>query len=79
MAISTFKELILVCEALGFEKYNGKNCIIYKGMANGKYCRIVIHPHAQGRDIATGLFHRYVKDLGFSNENDYFDFLRKTK
>lgn len=44
-------------------------------MANGGYRKVVIHLHSEGRDIATGTFHKYVKDLGFTSEDDFRRFL----
>lgn len=75
MATSTFKHLISVCEALGLKCRETKTCLIYEGTANGAYRKIVIHLHSTGRDIATGTFHRYVKDLGFNSEEEFRKFL----
>ena len=38
--------------------------------------RISIHVHAEGRNIATGTFRNYVKDLKFKNEEEFFNYLR---
>lgn len=75
MATCKFKHLISVCEALGLTCRRTKICLIYEGMANGGYRKIVIHLHAEGRDIASGTFHGYVKDLGFNSEDDFRKFL----
>ena len=75
MATAKFKHLISVCEALGLQCRETKICLIYEGTANGGYRKIVIHLHSLGRDIATGTFHRYVKDLGFDSEKDFQKFL----
>lgn len=52
-----------------------KVCLIYEGIVKGENRKVVIHLHAQGRDIATGTFHKYVKDLGFSSEDELRKFL----
>lgn len=75
MATSSFRDLVLVCEALGLKRKDTKNGEIYKGYANSRYCRISIHAHAMGRNIATGTFARYVKDLGFESEEAFKRFL----
>ena len=54
-----------------------KNCLIYEGTANGGFRKVVIHLHSKGRDIATGLFKSYVKDLGFNNEDEFRKHLNK--
>lgn len=76
LAATTFKDLISVCEALGLRERRTKRCLIYEGNVNGKYCKIVMHLHSEGRDIATGTFHEYVKQLGFTNESEFSKFLK---
>lgn len=77
MATCSFRDLEAVCIALGLKAEQITDGVIYKGFANGKFCRIVLHIHARGRDIATGTFVRYVKDLGFKNANEFFDYMRR--
>ena len=75
MPTSSFRDLIKVCESLGLTCKATTNGLIYTGMANGKYCRISIHKHAGGRDIPTGTFFQYVKDLGFQSINEFIEYL----
>ena len=75
MATAKYRHLISVCVALGLRRRETKICTIFEGMANGGYRKIIVHMHAQGRDIPTGTFHNYIKDLGFSNEDDFQKFL----
>lgn len=77
MATVSFRELISVCTSLGLRKRMTRICLIYEGYIKGRYCRIIMHIHSEGRDIPNGTFHRYVRDLGFNNENDFFQFLHK--
>ena len=77
MATAKYKELMLVCKGLALNCEQTKRCLIYKGMANGKYCRIVIHLHSEGRDIPTGILRKYVKDLGFNSVEEFREFLNK--
>lgn len=77
MPVSTFRDLIRVCEALGLQAKKIRSGILYTGTANGKFCTVAIHKHAKGRDIPTGTFLRYVKDLGFKNADEYISFIKK--
>ena len=77
LAVSTFRDFIRVCKALGLKLKALRNDIMYSGYVNGKYCSIPIHKHAEGRDIATGTFNGYVKELGFKNTQEYFEYLNK--
>ncbi len=75
VATDTFRNLEKVCLSLGLAKKACKNGLIYSGIGyNGEYSKIIIHKHAGGRNIPTGLFNRYVKDLGFQSTDDYFNF-----
>ncbi|MDI6600918.1 MAG: hypothetical protein QME46_03965 [Thermoanaerobacteraceae bacterium] len=38
---------------------------------------IVVHEHAGGRDISKGLLDKYIKELGFKNDKEFFEFLNK--
>ena len=76
MPTSSFRDLEKVCIALGLAAEEKTKGIAYKGFVNEKYCNIMIHMHSKGRDIATGTFGRYVKDLGFNNIDEYFNYLR---
>jgi len=76
LATAKYRDLILVCEALGLRFRETKTCLIFEGMANGGYRKVVIHLHSEGRDIATGTFHSYVKDLGFDSEEAFRRFLK---
>jgi hypothetical protein len=68
MATSSFRDLEMVCEALGLKVKGTKKGVIYTGTANGKYCRISIHLHSKGKDIPSGTYQSYVKDLGFESD-----------
>ena len=77
MPTDSFRNLEKVCIALGLERKETKYGFIYTGKGkNGEFARLSIHAHAMGRDIATGTFSQYVKDLGFNNQEDYFKFLK---
>ena len=74
--ICTFRNLIRVCLFLGLKPDIRKTCMIYKGYANGKYCRITIHKHSEGRDVPTGTLDSYLKELGVTNDQ-FKDYLNK--
>jgi hypothetical protein len=74
--ISTFSELDKVCKALGLEKKPTKKGYIWKGIANGRYAKISVHNNNKGKDIPTGTFCQYVRELGFSSPEEYFEYLR---
>lgn len=71
MASCSYRDMEKVCKALGLKNRG----YIWKGTANGGYRRISLHTHAGGRNIDTGLFHAYVKDLGFESVDEFFRFL----
>lgn len=73
---SNYSDLDKVCKSLGLEKKPAKKGHIWKGFANGKYARIVVHNNNAGRDIPTGTFRQYVRELGFSSPEEYFDYLK---
>jgi len=77
LATASFKELITVCAALGLEKRMTKTCLVFEGYINGRYSKVIMHIHSEGRDIPDSTFHRYIRDLGFINAEDFFRFLRK--
>lgn len=72
---TTYRELELVCKAKGLKCKAGTNGNIWKGILNGVYVKIAIHKHSGGRDIPTGLFNTYIKQLGFNSTQGYRDFL----
>ena len=76
IASCSFRQLIKVCEGLNLQCKNGKKGLIYYGLIDGEMVRISIHVHAEGRNIATGTFRNYVKDLKFKNEEEFFNYLR---
>lgn len=77
MPTCSFRDLSLVCKALGLESCRGKKGLIWKGMGlNGQMVSISIHEHAGGRDVPDGTFLKYIKDLGFSNKHEFYDYLR---
>lgn len=76
MPTASFRDLERICRLLNLKSKQCKNGIIYTGNVNGKWCRIIIHTHAGGRDIPTGLFIRYIKDLNLSLE-DFYSILSK--
>ena len=75
MAISNYKDLVKVCVSLGLKKTETKKGVIYKGNANNKYCRISIHIHSLGRDMSTGIYNQYIKDLGFVSDEAFKKYL----
>ncbi len=76
MATCKFSNLITLCRKLGLEEKKAKSGIIFTGMINGKMVRICVHQHAGGRDIPTGTFRTYVKDLGFKNVDEFLKALK---
>lgn len=73
---ATFRHLEQVCRALGLKCKEIKKGRLWTGIIDGQLVRIPIHPHCDGRDIATGTFNKYVKNLGFSSAEDFWDYLR---
>jgi len=65
-----------VCKALDLTCKQAKKGRLWTGLINGNLVRIVVHPHSEGRDIASGTFNKYVKELGFNSEADFMGFLR---
>ncbi len=76
MATCKFSNLITLCRKLGLTEKQAKSGIIFTGMINGNMVRICIHKHAGGRDIPTGTFRTYVKELGFKSVNDFLKALK---
>lgn len=81
--MSSFRDLESVCKALGLVEKQTKSGVIWSGIIksnysnNGKFSRLSLHIHQQGKDISTGLFRSYVKELHFENTEEFFNFLRK--
>lgn len=50
---------------------------MWKGTISGEYVRISIHIHQQGKDIPTGLFRQYIRDLKFDNNDEFFKYLKE--
>ncbi|MDI6602465.1 MAG: hypothetical protein QME46_11925 [Thermoanaerobacteraceae bacterium] len=76
---SSYRELDIVCRALNLTYKKTKKGHMWYGFINNNMVRIVIHEHAQGRDIPTGTFNQYLKLLGFANVEEYNDFLTNVK
>lgn len=49
--VSTYRELEKVCKTLGLTPEQKKKGVLWSGMANGKFARVVIHKHCEGRDL----------------------------
>ena len=49
--------------------------MLWKGFVKGEFVRIMIHKHSGGKDVPTGTFNCYVKELGFSTVQEYNEFL----
>lgn len=79
MPTCSFRDLAKVCQALGFTATQGKKGVIWKGISplNKLPITICIHEHTGGRDIPTGTFNSYLKQLGFKNFDEFNDYLRK--
>ena len=77
--VSTYRELEKLCKALGLIPEQKKKGVLWSGMANGKYARVVIRKHCEGRDLKNGILNGYVKELGFKNEQEYYDYLKNIK
>lgn len=73
IATCSYGQLEKICKALGLKNKG----YVWKGTSNGKYIRVSIHTHSKGRSIPTGLFHRYLKDLGFDSVEEFNDFLKE--
>jgi hypothetical protein len=75
-----YRTLINVCIRLGLDEIKKKKGIMFKGLdSNGNIVSLVIHIHADGRDIPKGIFIRYIKELGFKSIDDYEDFIKNKK
>lgn len=77
IAICNYRELEKVCGALGLSCKQTKKGVIWHGTLKGDYVRISIHIHQRGKDIPTGLFRSYVRDLKFENVDDFLAFSRE--
>lgn len=77
ISVCSYRDLENVCRALGLSCKNTKKGILWYGTVNGKYIRISIHIHQQGKDIPTELFRRYVKDLDFDSVDEFMKFLNE--
>lgn len=76
-----YRELAIVCEALGLEKKNKKKGYVYWGISplNNGLTTIIVHQHAAGRDIPDGLFIDYIKKLGFKSAEEFYEYLKNNK
>ncbi|MTI83615.1 MAG: hypothetical protein FH756_06855 [Firmicutes bacterium] len=75
-----FRVFIKVCKKLGLQKRRMGNRFVWEGIdSHGQYRQVSIHIHAEGRDIPSGTFNKMVKDLGFSNEEEFFRFQKYKK
>lgn len=77
--VSTYRDLDKVCKALGLTWKEAKKGHLWVGLIKGNYIRIIVHTHSEGRDIATGLLRNYIKQLGFTSEQEFYDYLREVK
>ncbi len=77
MAILTtsFRDLERVCKALGLKGVPKTNGILWKGFVKGKFARIMINKNSGGKDVPTGTFNCYLKELGFSTAQEYNNYL----
>lgn len=69
----------VVCKALGLTSEQRKKGHMWTGITSigTEPVRIMIHDKAGGRDIPDGTFNSYVKELGFKNSQEFFDYLNK--
>jgi hypothetical protein len=80
MGTCSFQEFEEVCQRLGLTQFQAKKGMVWEGLdAAGNLLRVSIHRHAGGKDIPDGTFHSMIKDLGFSGEKDFRDFLQNKK
>jgi len=80
LSTSSFRDLNKVCKALGLKQKKSKKGLLWIGYSpiNKRYVRIAIHQHAEGRDLASGTFQSSLKQLGFSNTEEYKEFLNNS-
>jgi hypothetical protein len=80
MGTCSFKDMQEVCKRLGLTCCPKKKGELWKGIdANGNLLIIVLHIHAEGRDIPSGTFHQMVIALAFKDEQDFKNFLDDKK
>lgn len=80
MGTCSFREIREVCKRLGLSCCPKKKGEEWKGLdANGKLLSIILHEHAAGRDIPDGTFHTIIKQLCFTDEEDFKGFLTNKK
>ena len=72
---TTFANLRKVCKAKGLEMKKTKKSEMWKGIIDNEYRTISIHAHAEGRDVPTGTFNAYIKELGFETAAEFTNFL----
>ncbi|KUO75481.1 MAG: hypothetical protein APF77_22720 [Clostridia bacterium BRH_c25] len=72
---TSFRDLERVCKALGLKGIPKTNGVLWKGYVKDKFVKIMIHKHNGGKDVPTGTFNSYVKELGFSTVQEYNDYL----
>ena len=79
MPTCSFRDLAAVCKALGLTLSIGKKGVVWKGISpiNKKPVNFCIHEHAGGRDLPTGTFNSYIKQLGFKNYDEFKEYLGK--
>lgn len=75
--VCSFRQLEIVCKSLGLQCKQTKKGRLWSGVINGNLVRIAVHPHVEGDDIASGTFHKYVKQLGFASEKEFSEYLNK--
>ena len=76
MPVCSYGDLEKAMKGRGLKPKKAKKGVIWKGFVSDKYVRIAIHTHAKGKDVPTGLFNKYVKELGFASQKEFFYFLK---
>jgi hypothetical protein len=79
MPTCSYRELALVCAALGLKAVKGKTGTKWIGISplHRRPVMLVVHQHAAGRDIPDGLFRHYLSQLGFQGIDQFRQYLKE--
>lgn len=79
MPTCSYREIALVCAALGLKRVKAKNGEKWIGVSplNRRPVMLVVHQHTAGRDIPGGLFQQYLSQLGFLSAAQFRQYLKE--
>jgi hypothetical protein len=79
MPTCSYREIALVCAALGLKPVRAANGTKWIGVSplNRRPVLLVVHQHAAGRDVPDGLFQQYLSQLGFVSAGQFGKYLRE--